>query len=153
MKLTAIFQNDILICCLISWAVAQILKAVIYTIRHKKFEWERLFGDGGMPSCHSAFVSALALSTALVHGFDSSLFAIAAAFAIVVMHDAAGVRLESGKQAHAINEILEVLKTQQPLQKLTKLNSLEVLEELLGHTPLQVINGCIIGIVTSVIYF
>lgn len=153
MNFAAILDNDILICSLISWAVAQVTKAVISSIQHRKFEWSRLFGDGGMPSCHSAFVSALAAATASVHGFDSPLFAIAAALALVVMHDAVGVRLESGKQAHAINQILEVLKSDSPLHHLTKLNSLEVLEELLGHTPLQVLNGCLLGILTAVIYF
>lgn len=138
--------------CVLAWASAQVIKAIIYSIQTGKFDWERLIGDGGMPSCHSAFVSALATASALVHGFDSPFFAISAAIALVVMHDAMGVRHESGKQAHAINQILDVLKSESPIQNLSKLNSLEVLEEFLGHTPFQVINGALLGIITAVIY-
>lgn len=152
MKLSAILNNRILICCILAWATAQILKLLIYSIKNKKIEWERLFGDGGMPSGHSAFVSSLATSAAMTFGFESFQFALAAAFAIVVMHDAMSVRLESGKQAHAINQILDVLRSDSPLQSLAKLDSLEVLKELLGHTPLQVINGCLLGILVAVLY-
>lgn len=152
MNFTTIIENRILICAIIAWAVAQVLKSIIYSIKNGKFEWERLFGDGGMPSCHSAFVSSLATATAMTFGFDSFQFALAAAFAIVVMHDAMSVRLESGKQAHAINEILSVLRSDSPLQSLAKLDSLEVLKELLGHTPLQVVNGFLLGVIVAIIY-
>lgn len=152
MKFSAILDNHILLCSVIAWAVAQLLKFVIYSIKNHKFEWERLLGDGGMPSGHSAFVTSLSLATALTFGFDSYQFALAAAFAIVVMHDAMSVRLESGKQAHAINQILDVLKSGSPLQNLAKLDSLEVLKELLGHTPLQVINGALLGVVVALLY-
>ena len=152
MRLSAVLDNKILICSVIAWASAQILKFLIHSIENRHFEWKRLFGDGGMPSCHSAFVSALATCTALSFGFDSFQFALAAAFALVVMHDAMSVRLESGKQAHAINEILEVLKSGSPLHNLAKLDRLEVLKEFLGHTPLQVINGSLLGIVIALFY-
>lgn len=152
MRFSAISDNRILICSVLAWAVAQMLKFLVYSVRNKRFDWARLWGDGGMPSGHSAFVSSLAVATALSFGFDSFQFALAAAFATVVMHDAMNVRLESGKQAHAINQILEVLKSDSPLHNLARLDSLEFLRELLGHTPLQVINGSLVGILVAVLY-
>lgn len=149
---SAIIHNRILVCSILAWAIAQVLKAFIYSVKNKTFEWKRLFGDGGMPSGHSSFVSALAVATAMSFGFDSYQFALSAAFAIVVMHDAMSVRLESGKQAHAINQILDVLKSDSPIQNLARLDSLEVLKELLGHTPLQVVNGSLQGIVVALLY-
>lgn len=152
MKLSAILDNRILICSVLAWGIAQVLKSLIYSIKNGKFEWERLFGDGGMPSCHSAFVSSLATATAITFGFDSFQFALSAVFALVVMHDAMSVRLESGKQAHAINLILEVLRSGTLMQNLADLDGLEVLKELLGHTPFQVINGGLIGVIVAILY-
>ena len=86
------FTNRILIAGLLGWAAAQVLKTIIYLIINKELRLERLFGDGGMPSGHSATVSAVALSTGLECGFDSAVFAVAFIMAIIVMHDAAGVR-------------------------------------------------------------
>ena len=102
------FTNRILIAGLLGWAAAQVLKTIIYLIINKELRLERLFGDGGMPSGHSATVSAVALSTGLECGFDSAVFAVAFIMAIIVMHDAAGVRLETGKQAKVINDMMEM---------------------------------------------
>ena len=95
--LKQILMNRILISGLIGWAVAQVLKTIIYLVVNHELNFERLFGDGGMPSGHSATVTAVALSTGLECGFGSPVFAVAMILAIVVMHDASGVRLETGK--------------------------------------------------------
>ena len=142
--------NRILISGLIGWASAQILKTIIFLIVNKKLKLERLFGDGGMPSGHSATVSAVALSTGWQCGFDSAIFAVAMIIAIVVMHDAMGVRLETGKQAKVINDMTELL------EKLsgTELSNEEKLKEFVGHTPFQVVMGCILGVaVAAILHF
>lgn len=146
-NLHAFFTNRILIGGLLGWATAQILKTIIFLIVNRRLQIERLFGDGGMPSGHSATVSAVALSTGLECGFGTPIFAIAMIMAIIVMHDAMGVRLETGKQAKVINDMTELL------EKLsgTELTNEEKLKEFVGHTPLQVVMGCILGIVVAII--
>lgn len=140
MKFSDLFQNDILWSGLLAWAVAQILKSVIFAIQNRRFELERLFGDGGMPSGHSALVSAVATACGVRCGLASVEFAVSTVLALVVVHDAYGIRLESGKQARAINELVAVLKSSSPLEHIQNL------KELLGHTPMQVLFGCIVGI-------
>ena len=142
-----LISNKILVGGLIGWASAQILKTIIFLLVNKKFQLERLFGDGGMPSGHSATVSAMALLTGYECGFNSALFAVATIVAIVVMHDAMGVRLETGKQAKVINEMTEFL------EKLsgTDLSNEEKLKEFVGHTPLQVVMGSILGIIVALV--
>jgi acid phosphatase family membrane protein YuiD len=145
--LEQIFGNRILITGLIGWGSAQVLKTIIFLIVNRKLELERLFGDGGMPSGHSATVSAVATYTGFECGFGSPLFALAAILAIIVMHDATGVRLETGKQAKVLNEMTDIL------EKLsgTDLSNEEKLKEFVGHTPFQVSMGCILGIVVALI--
>ena len=142
-----IIHNKILIAGLVGWGSAQILKTIIFLIVNKKLQLERLFGDGGMPSGHSATVTAVAVSVGLECGFGSPVFAIAMIMAIVVMHDAMGVRLETGKQAKAINEMTEFL------EKLsgTELSNEEKLKEFVGHTPLQVVMGSVLGIIVALV--
>ena len=136
-----LISNQFFIVGLSSWALAQVLKTVIHAAIYKKLEWERLFGDGGMPSGHSATVTSLATMSALVFGLGSFEFAIAATLAIIVCHDAMGVRRETGKQATIIIEMMELLEA------MTKKDLPETkLKEFVGHTPLQVIAGSIIGI-------
>ncbi|MBR2523951.1 MAG: divergent PAP2 family protein [Clostridiales bacterium] len=137
-----ILTNRIIIAGLGAWVIAQILKLFINLIVNRKLVWERLFGDGGMPSGHSATVTSAALMTGLWCGFDSPAFALAAILAIVVMHDAMGVRLETGKQAKVINEMTEFL------EKIggKNLSDEEKLKEFVGHTPLQVGMGFLLGI-------
>lgn len=138
---TDFLTNPYLLTGLGSWFVAQVLKTVIHAFIHKKIVWERLFGDGGMPSGHSATVTSLAVFSGLRNGFQSFEFAVAAILAIIVCHDAMGVRLETGKQAAIINELLEVLE---------KISKEELPEERLktfvGHTPLQVMVGMTLGL-------
>lgn len=143
-----LLSNEFLIVGLVSWAVAQVLKVLIHAAVYKKLEWERLFGDGGMPSGHSATVTSVATMSALVCGFGSFEFAIAAILAIIVCHDAMGVRRETGKQAVIILEMVELLEA------ITKKDLPETkLKEFVGHTPLQVIAGSIIGILNAVIMY
>ena len=139
-----LISNKILIGSLSAWAVAQILKTILYAAINKTFDIKRLFGDGGMPSGHSATVSSMAVSCGLVYGFDTGLFAVAAIVAIVVMHDASGVRLETGKQSKIINDLLEHLKD-------SKIPDDEKLKEFVGHTPLQVLCGSVLGIIVAII--
>ncbi len=136
-----LISNQFLMVGIASWAVAQVLKVFIHAAVYKKLEWERLFGDGGMPSGHSATVTSVATISALVCGFGSFQFAIAAILAIIVCHDAMGVRRETGKQAVIIIEMIELLEA------MTKKDLPEAkLKEFVGHTPLQVIAGSLIGI-------
>ena len=106
MSIADLLHNDLLIDALYAWLVAQIIKTIIYAVVNKTLDFQRLFGDGGMPSGHSATVTALATTAALDFGLDSPVFAVSFILAIIVMHDAMGVRLEAGKHAKAINELM-----------------------------------------------
>lgn len=143
-----LMTNPFLLTSLSSWFIAQVLKTVIYALEVKKLEFSRLFGDGGMPSGHSATVTSLAVFCGLSFGFDSFQFAATAIFAIVVCHDAMGVRLETGKQAVAINEILGAFELLAP-NKISEAN----LKEFVGHTPIQVIAGILLGIANAMVMF
>ena len=141
------FYNRILLIALIAWAAAQTAKVIIYWIINKNFVLERFFGDGGMPSSHSAVVAALATATGLQCGWNSPLFAIAAILAIIVMHDATGVRQETGKQAKVINDIVKTLEA----RGRGELTPAETLKEFVGHTGPQVLVGALGGIAVAVI--
>ena len=138
MELNALLTNHLLINSLAAWAAAQVLKTIIFAATNRTLEWERLFGDGGMPSGHSATVTSLAVTAGLEYGLGSAYFAIAATLAIIVMHDAMSVRLEAGKHAKALNDLLELLSSD--LENEVKL------KELLGHTPIQVVVGALLGL-------
>ncbi len=137
--------NKLLIAALLGWFIAQFLKVIICLIQYKKFDFHRLVGTGGMPSSHSAFVTALATSAAQHCGLDSPAFAIAAVFALVVMYDAAGVRKAAGEQAKIINYMMDHWSGMTPdlFQK--------ELKELLGHTPVEVFAGALLGILIGII--
>ena len=144
-----LLTNQFLLVSLSSWFVAQVLKTIIYALEIKKLDINRLFGDGGMPSGHSATVTSLATFCGLSFGFGSFQFAATAILAIIVCHDAMGVRLETGKQAVKINEILEVFELLHP-DKISEAN----LKEFVGHTPVQVMAGSLLGMVNAcVMYF
>ena len=147
--LLQIITNKILIVGIVSWFLAQVFKCISNLILTKKFSIERLFGDGGMPSGHSATVVSVAVATGLYEGFNSAVFAVAMILAIVVMHDAMNVRYQAGKQAELLNAMADMF------EKLTgaDLPNEEKLKELLGHTPLQVAAGCILGIATAIIMY
>ena len=144
-----LLTNRFALTALSSWLVAQVIKTIIHLIINRKLDLGRMFGDGGMPSGHSATVTSLAVFSGLNFGFGSFQFAATAILAIIVCHDAMGVRLETGKQAVALNELLEVFDLIHP-NKISEAN----LKEFVGHTPIQVMAGILLGIVNAcVIHF
>ncbi len=140
-----IISNNILVSAFFGWITAQILKTIIYIIVNREFVPERLVGDGGMPSAHSATVMAMVTAIAYDYGVSSVEFAIAFIFAVIVMHDAMGVRRETGKQAVVINDIMEYF------EELGKKPIDVQLKEFVGHTPLQVTMGAILGFIVGTI--
>ncbi len=143
------FTNPFFYVPLFSWSLAQLLKAIINLCMTKKWDFERLFGDGGMPSGHAATVSSLALTCALRLGPDSPEFAIATVVAIIICHDATGVRQEAGKHALLLSEIIhsfdDMVKEKIPEVKL---------KMFVGHTLVQVLAGVLLGLaVATASYF
>ena len=140
--------NPFLLTSLSGWAVAQVLKVVINAVVYKKYDWRRLFGDGGMPSGHSATVSSLACITGLVYGTSSFEFAFTMILAIIVCHDAMGVRMETGKQAMILNEIIDSFDI------IFSNEIAEVkLKEMVGHTLPQVLAGVALGILDAIVVY
>jgi len=139
------FQNKVLLSAVIGWTVAQVLKTLIHMWFTKQFVAERLVGSGGMPSSHSATVCALATASGMFYGGRSFEFAMALIFAIVVMYDAMGVRRETGIQAKVINEMMEVFQNMY-----SDMTPRDKLKEFVGHTPLQVLMGAILGIIIAI---
>ena len=141
-----ILSNQVLVSAVAGWIVAQVLKTMLDFALNRTINWERMVGSGGMPSSHSATVCGLTTAAALRYGVSSFEFAVCFVLSMVVMYDATGVRRETGKQAKLLNSIL----SENPL----KLNA-EVLQEKLkedvGHTPLQVVAGAILGICLALV--
>jgi acid phosphatase family membrane protein YuiD len=137
--LDILLYNPVLFSALTAWLIAQALKVLIELILKGSMNWALLFQAGGMPSSHSAMVSATALSAGLVHGFDSATFSVSAVFAMIVIYDATGVRRESGRQAVLINSIIEELSK-------GKIPPQEKLKEMLGHTPGEAFLGTVLGL-------
>lgn len=147
--LTDLLNNKIFMTAALSWLIAQVLKTIIHTILSKGFDPERLVGSGGMPSSHSATVVSLATAIYFEYGTGSVEFAIAAVFAIVVMYDARGVRLETGKQAELLNDIIRVFED----MGRSEISTHDKLKEFVGHTPLQVIIGALLGFVITLLLY
>lgn len=141
-----IFSNKIIGCALMAWFVAQALKVVIDLLLKRKLNIGRMIGSGGMPSSHSAMVTALAVAVGRTEGAASVLFAICAVLAAIVMYDAAGVRRETGEQAKIINQMVENW-----IDDDTDFG--RELKELVGHTPLEVFAGAALGIAIGFIMF
>lgn len=139
--------NPILIVGAVAWLFSQVSKAIIYLIINKRFQLDQLVGDGGMPSSHSATVTAVAVMTGLRCGWDSPIFAVAAILAFIVMHDAMGVRQETGKQAKVINSMVELFNS---LGR-GELTPEETLKEYVGHTRRQVVVGAVLGGVIALV--
>lgn len=135
----AVFSNCPLVAAVLAFAIAQSIKVLTTWYKENRWDAKQLVGSGGMPSSHSATVTALAVAVGLQEGFASSLFATAAVFASVVMYDAFGVRLHAGKQAEVLNQIVYELPSEHPLAETRPLR------ELLGHTPPQVFAGGVLG--------
>lgn len=138
--MAGIFSNYVLIAGLVSWSVAQLLKVPLEYFETRRWNWALLFRAGGMPSSHSALVTSIAHSTGLFIGFDSALFALAAAVAMIVIYDATGIRRQAGIHAARINALVDDLVSGHPLKG-------EQLREVLGHTPLEALGGVILGLI------
>ena len=138
-----ILDNTILISATIAWLIAQTLKVLINFILLRKLDLHLILSSGGFPSSHSATVSALAFGVGKYYGWDSPIFAVAAVFGMIVLHDATGVRRAAGKQAEVLNQLIERLyHGPVPVQKL---------KELIGHTPLEVFGGVIVGLIIGLL--
>jgi len=133
---------NLLLTTLISWFIAQSLKVAIGILKEKRFNFAWFVGTGGMPSSHAATVTALTTAVGLRSGVTSAAFAVALFFTIVVLFDAQGVRRASGKQAEALNKILDDIYWRKRIKE-------DRLKELLGHTPTEVLAGVFLGIVIA----
>ncbi|NLE08454.1 MAG: divergent PAP2 family protein [Dehalococcoidales bacterium] len=139
-----IITNKALVIPICAWALAQISKVFVVLVQKKRFDVRYFVISGGMPSSHSAFVSALATTVAFIEGLDSVLFGMCVVLALVVMYDAAGVRQAVGQQAVVLNRIIKELETRTPPKVLGK-----EFKELVGHTSFQVLIGGLMGIGTA----
>ena len=141
-----IIGNRIIQTGAVAWVLSQVIKTDIHLILNKKIVWERLVGDGGMPSSHSATVTSVAVATGFTAGWDSPVFAVAVFLAIIVMHDARGVRRETGKQAVVIKNMLEFFEK----MGAGDMTPEQTLKEFVGHSPLQVAVGAVLGFVVAI---
>ena len=143
-EINQILTNKYIYIPLLLWFFIQLFKVICDLITTRKFNFKRILGAGGMPSSHSAVVTSIATLIGKNEGFNTPIFALSLIFAFVVMYDAAGVRRAAGKQAQLLNKIIETpgLTTGQVSEKLV---------EVLGHTPIQVIVGAIIGIIVGIL--
>jgi uncharacterized protein len=139
---------EILIVAICAWAIAQLIKVIIDVIEKKQLDFRVFVATGGMPSSHSAIVSALAMSVAIVEGITSVSFAISAIFALIVIYDSAHVRRSVGKQAVVLNRIVKELRERRSINYFEK-----DLRELMGHTTFQAIIGVLLGAIVSCIWF
>ncbi len=143
-----IYDNgyEVIIAAVIANTIAQWIKIIRYGFKRKKMNYAIMFATGGMPSSHTSTVVAMAASVGLIDGFDSTLFAVAALFASVVMFDAAGLRRNAGRQAVVLNQIISEMLS--PEHRLSK----ERLKEFLGHSPTEIFAGALLGIAISLAY-
>ncbi len=135
-----ILTNEVLMISVFACFLAQFVK--IFTGKDKLIQPSRIFTSGGMPSSHSSFVTSLATLVGIERGFNSTDFAIVCVFALIIMYDASGVRRAVGKQAEILNQIVEDLHNHKPIEH-------QRLKELVGHTPIEVLFGAILGILTA----
>ncbi len=144
MNILALFQNKALIAGLIAWALAQVIKIPLYYLQRRKWNWSLLFTTGGMPSSHSALMTATTFAIGLYNGFESPVFALGVVITMVVTYDAAGVRQQAGIHAQRINVIMAELLKGHPITE-------RDLREVLGHTPLEVVGGILFGLAVATI--
>lgn len=142
-------DNKIFLTAALAWFIAQTLKTLIHTFFTKKFDPERLVGSGGMPSSHSATVVALATAAYFEYSAASFEFAIASVLAIIVMYDARGVRRETGIQAELLNDIVKIFED----MGRSEISAHDKLKEFVGHTPLQVLMGALLGLVIALLRY
>lgn len=143
-------SNKVILAALTAWLATQVLKFFVNWITEGKPDFRRLFGDGGMPSGHSATVVSVAVMVGYTHGFGSALFGLAFIIAIIVMHDARGVRRETGKQARVLLEIVSMLND--VLSERDRIVRRQKLKTMVGHTPMQVVCGALFGVAVSALF-
>ncbi len=139
-----LLTNTIVWVPILAMIVAQVAKCCIHSILGRRLDLSWLFQTGGMPSSHSALVSALTVKVGFRTGFDSPLFAIAFILALIVMYDAAGVRRAMGKQARLLNIMVEEMSKGKAVSE-------DRMKEFLGHTPLEVFVGALLGMVIAIL--
>jgi len=137
-----LLHNDVVIATFLGWFSAQLIKVISGVIREKRFNFKWFVGTGGMPSSHAAGVTALTTSVGLYEGVGTALFGVTLMFCVIVLCDAQGVRRASGKQAEILNTIMDDIYWKKKIQE-------DKLKELLGHTPIQVLAGMVIGIIVA----
>ena len=142
MNLLGVFANPVLIAGLLSWGIAQAIKVPLDYFTTKAWNWALLLRAGGMPSSHSALVAATAHAIGLFVGFETPLFALSLAIAIIVIYDATGIRRQAGQHAEIINAMIRDLAKGHPLKQ-------QQLREVLGHTPLEALAGMLLGLVVA----
>jgi len=144
--LADLINNRVVIVAMLAWVIGQFLKFPVDYLLNKRWNWGIMFSAGGMPSSHSSLVTAVTLTIGLQDGFGSSVFALSAAIAMIVIYDAAGVRRQAGIHAERINEIMTHFFESGQLPE-------KELKEMLGHTPFEVITGIILGILISLVMY
>jgi acid phosphatase family membrane protein YuiD len=142
MNLLALFANRALIAGLSAWALAQVIKIPLDYLRTRRWNWALLFTTGGMPSSHSSLMTATTLAIGLYYGLDNPLFALGVAITMIVVYDAAGVRQQAGIHARRINVLFDELMHGHPINQ-------KDLREVIGHTPLEVTGGILLGLVVA----
>lgn len=140
----ALINNKVVIAAMISWLLGQGLKFPFEYLFNKRWDWTIMFSTGGLPSSHSAVMTAVALSIGLIDGFDTSLFALAAATGLIVIYDATGVRRQAGFHAERINQIMRAFFESGRFMD-------NDLKEMLGHTPFEVFSGILLGAIISLV--
>ncbi|MEW6242745.1 MAG: divergent PAP2 family protein [Bacillota bacterium] len=140
-----VWSNKVLAVSLTAWLIAQALKVVTTFLAHGRVDLRRFVESGGMPSSHTALVTSLSVIVGYEVGFDSALFGVTVAFALIVMYDAAGVRRAAGKQAEILNQLIRELYVEHEFKH-------ERLRELIGHTPVEVLAGAIVGVGVAVFF-
>ena len=139
-----LLANTVLWIAVACWAAAQVLKLILYSLHSRRLEIERLFGAGGMPSSHTSTVCGLTVAVARIYGLQSPLFTLSLVMACIVMYDATGVRRAAGEHAKVLNQLLfSEGELMTPSQK--------ALKEFLGHTPLEVLGGAILGVILGLV--
>ena len=144
--ISSFLSNKVFWVTFLAWTIAQTLKVLIGVIKEKRFNFRWFVGTGGMPSSHAAVVSSLAASVGMQYGLDSTIFTIAMVFAFIVIFDAQGFRRSAGKQAGILNKMLDDIYWKKRMDD-------ERLKELLGHTPIEVFIGIVLGILTSLLFY
>ena len=141
----SLLNNHVLLASFLAWAIAQVSKTILELFQHRKLVLSRLVSSGGMPSSHSALVTGLATATGRMVGVSSPLFAITVVLASIVMYDAAGVRRAVSIQARILNQMIDEAFQGSPMAE-------KRLRELIGHTPIQVFVGALLGICVGLLF-